>query len=271
MAFQFPQPLASKMKSVLTLPSKGKLYGDKVPGGKIEITPLTGEQEVILNGAGEDEETTRSIIQSVSTFPAELMDDMLSDDFRFLTVHVMAFSFTDQFRFTSVCSECGHNDVFTVNLPDLKCAMAGKRFDDTFDIEWDIRAEEPVNLKLKRLTLKDIDMISKEIKNSEHVRRMIQQESGDNKAGGNRAARMVIMLANMIVEVNGQETKSKKDIRDWLRSLPYASLIEAHELAGEHSIGYPSVIEHQCSNCGTEAQLPLKLGPSFRKRKHHAS
>ena len=108
-------PAAPKIEDLLcavsiTLPSKGKTYGDLIPGGVISIKPpSTNEVEffVEMNGPNYEKKLTQ-LLQMLIVEPVGLNPDKLtSGDRTFLHVWTRA-QLHDSYVINVVCPACGH-------------------------------------------------------------------------------------------------------------------------------------------------------------------
>lgn len=94
----------------ITLPSKGRYYGDKLPGGKLQITPWTVAQEDTIDRMGVEDDSLTSLRQMVENnvrWPSGFSyDDLLVTDHYFILLQLRCLSLTPFMTFPHQCPKC---------------------------------------------------------------------------------------------------------------------------------------------------------------------
>lgn len=107
----------------VVLPSMGIFYGEKCPGGAVEITPWTTAQEemFVRYGGTKPMELIGRLIESNVRLPAGMKhEDMLLTDRYFLLFQLRSLSLLPYYSFTHTCPKCSLEHQVTVDLTTLK-------------------------------------------------------------------------------------------------------------------------------------------------------
>ncbi len=93
----------------IVLPSRGALYGGRIPDGKVEIKRLSAYDLALLNTAGgESSDRINKIIENVSTLPNGFKHiDLLAADRLYILIAARCLSFGSGHDVDHRCSSCG--------------------------------------------------------------------------------------------------------------------------------------------------------------------
>lgn len=125
-----------------TLPSRGVLYGDKVPGGVVSLRPMTAKEQALLStqGGGVIGKIT-AVIETCCKLPVGLPhNDLLITDRAAILLALRTKTFGSEYTFQWRCQQCGkvsHTKIDIVQELEEKIAPHDLR--------------EPVEIKLPTL------------------------------------------------------------------------------------------------------------------------
>jgi len=106
-----------------TLPSRGVLYGAKLPGGVIRLRPInTMDEKLLVRGAGG--KVLERIIQRCILTKTLMFDELLVSDKQWLLFALRGFSYGEEYKFTLKCGSCSTQNPMTIHLPgDIRVAL----------------------------------------------------------------------------------------------------------------------------------------------------
>ena len=151
------------------VPSLGKFYGDKLPGGKVMLRAMTvREEKLLLAGTLQDAlDKILTVCIVSSTIP---IDEFLLTDKFYLLLHLRALSYGSEFDFQLECPACGNSFMYKLQLPEgLTLKIANDQDVEPFDITLPVSGKK-VSLRFLR---------GKDEKNIEFYARQLKQEDGD--------------------------------------------------------------------------------------------
>lgn len=117
------------------LPSRGRLYGDQVPDGKVSFRLLRGPQEEILAGAKPDDnenQLLRYVTEGLIDLPKDFaFQELLVSDWVALVIQIMSRSYRDSITISPKCRHCTKSFPLELSVDQMECITA-----DTFDGEY---------------------------------------------------------------------------------------------------------------------------------------
>jgi hypothetical protein len=236
------------------LPSRGLLYGGKIPDGNVTILPIRGEQEELLAGTADKAESSLIVLQHVTQqlvqTPSDFaFQDLLVTDWMACLLNLLVFSYTPTITLKPKCPRCGHSFVQTTSVPELECTTVEK-FDATtyrepFTSKPLPRSGETVKFRLLRL--RDLNRIQ------DYVQK-VQPRLG--AIGGNPA--LSYTLAVQILSVN-DVAKTDLEIIRWAKNALAFDLRFLREQIESYETGYDLRPTFKCQKCEElfQVQLPL--------------
>jgi hypothetical protein len=95
------------MEFSVTLPSRGLLYGDKLPGGKITVKSMTTrEQSILFNPGGDSVGKFDQVLQNCIPNSPTPVQDLLMTDRLYLMIVLRSKSFGTKYKIPLRCSAC---------------------------------------------------------------------------------------------------------------------------------------------------------------------
>ena len=128
------------------LPSQGIYYGDKMPGGVLEVKPMGVDVDKMLSNQRliQSGELISKIVESCARLPDGFsIREMLSGDFNYLIYYLRGITHGTDYEFISECPFCGSKNTFEFDLTELHKSVKGPSQD------W---PEEPMEVELPKLS-----------------------------------------------------------------------------------------------------------------------
>lgn len=237
----------------LTLPSRGYLYGESVPGGKVRISAMTTLEEKVLAGAGDkpdfklDTIFNRCVKFTDEKFRAEEL--LISDRF-YLLIFIRSLSYGPEYGYKVKCPDCGSKFRKEISLlTDLECKHwpEDKPVTEPFSVTLPI-TEDIVEFRLLRGS--DERAIAKYTKK----RFETVNEIGDPA--------YIQRMARHIVSVNGSEMSL-------INSQPYVEKMQGRDsqkfrrAVEDADCGIQLEREEECRNCGSDIEQILPFTVEF--------
>jgi len=140
----------------VTLPSKGKFYGNALPAGKIWIRPITvSEEKLFASNSNAAEVADRVLARCIESECVPLKDMLLTDKY-YLLLTLRSLSYGSEYPHKIKCS-CGKEYVHKMTVPDgLMLKMATEDDVEPFEVDL-LMAKKKVALRFLRG--KDEDLV----------------------------------------------------------------------------------------------------------------
>jgi len=250
--------------SEVTLPSRGLAYEDKIPGGKVTVTPMTTREEKALASSGGSNMNIVDLLVSRCVHGINEMKpgDLLVGDRAYLMMVIRAASFGQDYQFQMTCDLCRAQFLHTVKIPDaLETIELKDSFKEPFQVELPI-SKIKFNLRLLRGNDEaELSALQKKI-----FKRVDSSVEGDPLYSVRMVRHVVSVELNktdeagnpIIIENNKENEKKLVAIYESLVSLDGMALRDS---LSEHDCGVNTEIEFNCPSCkeSFNAILPVKL------------
>jgi hypothetical protein len=241
---QLSQPQFNTAFDVLPLPSEGKLYKNKK--SSVKVAYMTAADENIL--------TSPNLLQSGEFLEILINRKLLETDLRYKDLHVgdrnaimiwlRATSYGEMYPVT-IYDENGSPFDTEINLNELNVVKLNVEPDSEGYFDFQLPMSK-INLKIKLLTIGDVDEIEAKVKRDE-----------DNKIPVNNSG--TYTLEKQIVDVGGN--RDKNFIREFIQNLRIKDAKELREYINKIDCGVDLNIEVRTPGGGSiKTFLPLNLG-----------
>lgn len=102
----------------VTLPSRGLLYGGKIPDGKLEVSAMTTREEKILaGGGGTAVQKVSTLISRCTKLPKDVTpEELLTSDRLYILMMVRILSYGSDYSFTVKCEGCDQSFKYPMDL-----------------------------------------------------------------------------------------------------------------------------------------------------------
>ena len=237
----------------ITLPSMGKYYDGKVPGGELKLTPWTVAQEEIMVRYSEtrSEELSHDLMRNNIQYPSGFQyEDLLVTDQFFVLVNLRAISFLDFTTQIHECPECEHAEEVEVKFGNMTVRTAE-----------DDDPEEPVPCFLPRKKIEvglRFRRVSDIIAAAEYLKKV--------KVKADALSRK-FLYARQLVTVDGGSLKFDEKM-DFVSRLAVIDLEAMNRVIEKHAVGYTGQYLVSCTKCGVQDErwVPAIHSDFFRPK-----
>lgn len=234
----------------ITLPSRGILYEGNLPGGTVELRPLTTAEEAILyNAASQGVEKIDQIIKACYRSSDNVdPDDLLITDRFFILLNLRTRAFGARYEFPLKCQFCPQQFKKALNLAEE--LEIQELPEDTV---------EPIMTKLpncgdmvglRLLRGKDERAIAR------HTKRMRMKSADPSDPS------FLYRMARMLVTVEGSEI-SLMDAEKYVRRLEMGDSVHIQNCVDKAEAGVDMSVFATCPSCGSENELQLPFTAEF--------
>jgi hypothetical protein len=250
----------------ITLPSRGRLYGDKLPGGNLTLKPLTTkEQSILFNPTGDTIQKFDSILNNCIVKSPIPVQDMLMTDRLYVMIILRTRSFGSIYKIPSMrCSSCKSQYSIEVDLSkDLKVKVYDKEsVDDTY-LSLGDNIEEPICFHLSDF---DSDVEYRFLRGyderqiAQNSKRMLMQSTDISDPS------FQLRLMLMIQKINGNEmSMQEKTVFVNSMSARDETLLSADIDLKESGMDLTFI--SACRSCGNEEESVLPFTAEFFRPK----
>jgi|WetSurSiteA1Bulk_404760.scaffolds.fasta_scaffold00002_97 hypothetical protein len=232
------------------LPSKGLLYGGKVPDGNVKVSPMTTREEKVLTAASGGEATYQIInavfSRCISGLADLSMDDLLLGDRFYLLLVLRAVTFGKDYSFRINCTNCGQRNNQKIELPDdLDTVYLPDNFIEPIRITLPVSNAE-VGLRLLRG--KDEFRISKYLKK---LNAKATVPLGIDPAYTYRLACQITDVKSQSLNCINETDNSHNQIMLWIDNLVGKDTAEIRQALTNADCGPSTELILDCQRCAT--------------------
>lgn len=239
------------MEETYTLPSLGKLYGDKFPP-EVSIRSMTTFEEKMRLGNQGFFKTMCNILNATVTSPADFDAEQLTTfDFNFLLYKMRTVSYGPTYKVNLKCPHCGKDIVCKVNLDDLEVTYINEDATSEFEIGPLPRTGDI--LTCKHVTIHDL------MENEKRAKEILKNHPdyvGDPD--------YILNMVSKIKAING-EAQPQAMVQMYiekLNSLDASYFQQAYDnIVG--NIGMSTRCESTCPDCGEDLEFILPFNSEF--------
>jgi hypothetical protein len=266
----------------VTLPSKGVYYEGAVPGGVVQVRPMSIYTEKILATLrlAKTGQALDMIFKYCVRFPNEDFDpvNLLVGDSTFLLFYLRGVTFGNLYDFTIKCSDedCGHTQQQIFDLNQLSSAIKGPKSevdDEPFNVRLPYLSESTGRdfiVKIRMLRRYDLTTMTSEKKHKKLV--------GPSNAKANKLTKRFrqvqsVESLNDVVEKNlslvivyVMGTKDRFKIDKLVERMHSSDTAAIRQYLDDFSPGVDTTISIDCDECNNEMKVSLPITESFFRR-----
>jgi hypothetical protein len=225
-----------------TLPSLGRFYGDKLPGGEVQVRKMTINDLSVLeqgNVLGRiDEIIKRCTILPQGMGPSEL----LSSDRMALFFCIRVYSFSTMYAYEYKCPHCG-----TKNKKDC-------------DLSADLKVTNPEEGMQEPVTLNLPDAEAEVA--FRFIRGRDEEEIRIAKSRNSQVSEEILSLEKQLLSKDGAElTAAEKTV--FIRGLTAADVVRIKNRLEAMESSISTLVTPTCAKCGEESEMSLPIGREF--------
>ena len=235
-----------------TLPSLGKVYGEREVNPHIKLRSMTTNEEMKrLNPSDRPYKTMAEIIDDcLVENPGISSYDMCIGDYQFLMYKLRIVTYGPEYNIACKCPFCLSTSEETVNLDDLPVLGYTEELEKY--LEFDLPRTK-AHIKLRMQTPRMLDDISLK---SKQFNKKAKAFEGDSA--------FLFLLKSFIAEVDGEKPE-EVFMEQWLRELPAAdaNYIKRKAQKLNDAIGIDNKLQIKCEVCGLTYDSPFRVGQDF--------
>jgi len=245
----------------LQVASKGLLYDEKFPSGKLHVEPWGTQEERLLISPNIDyDEVIDRLVKRLTDCPIPA-DDLTLPDRQHIFIYMRCLSFGGDYSFFFQCSECKEKVKHSMDLEkelDVKYAddpelLSSLGFDDAEDFKEPFEFVLP--LKQQRVgwrMLRGKD----ERKVKKYVQKMTKRHGSDERYD------YIYRAALRIVSVDGKDLEIT-DKLSFVSSLKGKDALAIRQAVDKVDFGLDTELEVKCRSCGYPNDLIMPIDKSF--------
>lgn len=230
------------------LPSRGVLYGDRLPGGKVQVKPMTSKQHALLvSQGGGVVGKLDAIIDTCCKLPAGITHKelLLTDRFAILLM-LRTKSLGSEYTFRWRC-RCGNWMSTTVDIvKELDEKSAAPDLKEPIEIELEVGRVEA-----RFLRGQDEEVV---VRNAKRM----QMQSSDNQDPS-----YLHRLAMQVVSLDGEPFENQIKRMAFIEALPVADLLRLEDGVTDAEPGIDTRLYLDCANCGATNEMGMPLTAEF--------
>lgn len=234
-----------------TLPSRGLLYSTPI-NPEIKLRSMTTNEEMkrLAHSENNFDVLSEVIDDCIINKPEISSYDMCIGDFQFLLHKLRVVTYGSQYKSTSICPICGHENVLTLDLNSLEV----KEFEESsMDL---LTVKLPRTGKTVQLRVQSPRMLDNISRRRKEIISKNPQFKGDPSVS--------VLLESLIKSVDG-EVLDPIRLGNFVRSLPMMDvnkIIRASEKFNK-GVGVNPVIPCTCSLCGVPYDTSFRITAEF--------
>lgn len=232
------------------LPSRGKFYGEKLPGGKVTLRPISVMEEKLLTTRGGRMQVIDKIMQKCILSECPPLRELLLTDKFFLLLSLRAISYGNEYQYRLTCSSCGAEFQHTTALPEgLTMRVASDGDTEPFEVE--------LPMTKKKLALRFLRGSDEEA-----IEDFVKTIPGGTKGEDNGDPGYVYRIARTIVSIDGEQ-KSDTDKIAFCEHLMGRDSLAIRRAMAAHETGIDMNVEGICPACRVPFKLAMPMSGEF--------
>lgn len=258
--------MPSETNRSVTLPSRGLLYGGKVPDGKVTIRKLRIDELSMFEAQGDPWDRVETLMTTCVKFPAGFHpSELLASDRFALLIALRNFTLPVKYPVNYSCSGCGAANHIKVDLAtSLNVRMA-----EEADVPADPEKGTPAKVKFAepiKISLPDCEKVvefrflraSDQQQTLQYARRIKQQNPNDITDPSIKHG-----LARRLVAIDGVAPANLLYAEQFIGALPGLDAVKIRNTLDAADVGVDTEITADCKACGRTNKVDLPFGEEF--------
>ena len=243
-----PDKKELEAEAVVDLPSRGLLYGGRIPPSIAIRSMTTKEEKILYAGSGQD--VFKKVLRNCIVDPKNLdVDELISADISCIILQLRIITYGPEYNVSARCPECGHRDVYKIDLTK-------------FDTDYlDHNFKEPIIVDLHRLKHR-LELRLPRDKDSEFIRKFAQKQSQQFGIPA-REFEYSARLASYIQKIDGNPIDFIDAYAFIDNGIPSADSAQIQTAIDDVKFGVNETASVVCSGCGVEFQFNVPLEREF--------
>lgn len=245
--------------SQVPLPSRGRFYGDALPGGVIQLRPLMAEETAMLaTQGGSPLDKMVAVLRACGRFGQLDIDDMLATDQLMAAIALRSVSFGNEYSFDYYCDRCQAKQRATVDVArDCNERVVAPDLEEPFKVALPVCKK---TVACRFLRVKDLKLVLS------NARRMRQQGAKQTKlqtVDTEEATSYLYRIALTLVAVDDVPFKNVLEKDGFLRKLTARDLLTIERTITKLEPGVDTDVFLACSKCGAENEMTIPFSAEF--------
>lgn len=234
-------------ETTVTLPSKGLIYGGKIPA-EISLRGMTTRDEKILY-ASQGANVFQKLLKSCITEPKDLdTNQLIASDELFLVLQLRMITYGPEYKVDAQCPVCGQTNTYTVMLNELDVNYLDDDFKEPIEVTLP-RSGHKLALKILRNSDSDfVDRFSKKFAKTFNLK--VQE------------VEFTARLARYIVAIDGKNVDFET-ARDFVDNMVSRDSAEIRSAMNKILVGVDTRVTVDCASCGEEFTFGMPLTSEF--------
>ena len=233
------------------LPSMGILYGDKLPGGWVEIRPMTTrEEKILLSPTHERTELMAKVIEKCVLTETIDTGELLVTDRLYLLFAIRNLTYGAGYQFTVKCPACHNTSPRALRIPEDLTLTA-----------LDATDEEPFKVTLP-MSKQKLELRLLRVKDEEDIKRYTNQANSRFPDGHMGDLGYEYRLAKHVITIDGAPVTTLEAMKIFEEMHARDSLAMRLTLE-KHESGLELNLKCSCSSCGNSFEQPLPMTAEF--------
>lgn len=245
-------PLAAALGySSIQLPSRGVLYGDKVPEGRVQMRKmLAGEQSRLQQQGGSALDRIEAIVNACVKFPPGFTpSELLLTDSFYLMLALRAMSFGPEYTYRYRCRHCGSVEKAKVNVvDDLDETVGDEELVEPIEVQL---PDAAVKVAARFLRISDQHLITKYVK-----RTKLTTSDADDPS-------YIYRLALALESHDGEPFEDLLRKQDFVKRLTASDCQRLEKAIQDAEPGVDIRVFPDCGGCGASNELALPFDAEF--------
>jgi hypothetical protein len=246
--------------SQITLPSRGRFYGEALPGGVIQLRPLMAEETAMLaTQGGSPLDKMVAVLRACGRFGQLDIDDMLATDQLMAAIALRSVSFGNEYSFDYYCERCQAKQRATVDVArDCNERAVAPDLEEPFKVSLPDCGK---TVECRFLRVRDLKLV---LSNARRVRQQgVKSQTKLQTVDTEEATSYLYRIALTLVAVDGQPFKNVLEKDGWLRKLTARDLLTIERAITTLEPGVDTDVFLACSKCGAENEMTIPFSAEF--------
>jgi hypothetical protein len=243
-------------QTTVTLPSRGLLYDDLIPDGRVKIRCMTSVELSKLSQGGSPLDKIEGILKNTVELPNDVkIGDLLITDRFYLLLAVRTASFGAEYQFRYKCTFCSGVNKAEIDISeDLQIKQGGVKMGDGMELY------EPFDLPLK-----DADCIVQcQFLRGKDEHRVFKQAKRLKMQGIDKTdSSEVYRLSLQLLSKDDEEFTTQFEKQDFIRGLTAADTIRLEQAIDVAEPGVDLTVFPECDSCGALNELEMPFEAEF--------
>lgn len=234
-------------ETTVTLPSKGLIYGGKIPA-EISLRGMTTRDEKILY-VSQGSNVFQKLLKSCITDPKDLdTNKLIASDELFLVLQLRMITYGPDYKVDATCPICGQTNTYTVMLNELDVNYLDDDFKEPIEITLPRSGHK---LSLKILRNEDSDFVER------YAKKFAKQFNLNA-----REVEYTARIAKYITAIDGKNVDFET-ARDFVDRMVSRDSAEIRSAMNKILVGVDTRVTVDCISCGDEFTFSMPLTSEF--------